>query len=232
MAGYRPRLHDRKLLTAGASRQRAGQSDILTLLESQSRAVGANGILIVGFASHGMSEDGTQYLLTASSLLAHRETFLTDAKICDVVSRNEVPRSLIFLDACRERLSRDRRGGDPDPRSVAALWHSMRSVNGQAVIAAAAAGGYAYDDDARRNGVFTENVIDGLRCGATTNSEGFITVDTLYSYVSAHVLTWLQEHKDPATKRATQLRCENGTKQMPLSICVNRTASASPHPAR
>ena len=157
---------------------------------------------------------------------------LTDAKICDVVSRNEVPRSLIFLDACRERLSRDRRGGDPDPRSVAALWHSMRSVNGQAVIAAAAAGGYAYDDDARRNGVFTENVIDGLRCGATTNSEGFITVDTLYSYVSAHVLTWLQEHKDPATKRATQLRCENGTKQMPLSICVNRTASASPHPAR
>jgi hypothetical protein len=221
----------KELLAAGALRYPAGQSDVFNLLESQSRNVGRDGMFIAAFATHGVSEEGTQYLLAASSILAHyRQTSLTDVVIRDIVSGNGVPRSLIFIDACRERLTKDKRSGEVDPRSIARLMRAINGVNGQAVISAAAVGGYAYDDELRRNGVFTEMVIDGLRCGASTNAAGFVTVDTLHSYVESHVLSWLRMHKDVAVKKATQLVTEGATKQMPLSVCVNRTASASrPH---
>jgi len=218
----------RQLLASGASRSAAGHSDILKQLDLQSRAVEPNGIFIAAFATHGVSEDGTQYLLTASSLLAHyQQTSLTDIGIRDIVTRNGVPRSLIFIDACRERLTKDKRSGELDPRSMAKVLRAMSGVNGQAVISAAAVGGYAYDDEVRRNGVFTENVIDGLHCGASRNAAGFITVDTLHSYVESHVLYWLRLHKDSTVKKATQLVTEGATKQMPLSVCINGTASAS-----
>ena len=219
----------RDLLAAGATRKPAGQSDIINLLESQSRSVGASGILIAAFATHGVSDEGIQYLLTASSVLTHyHSTSLTEAEIRDTVTSNGVARSLIFVDACRERLTKDRRNGDVDPRSVAAGFaRAMSKINGQVMLSAAVAGGYAYDDDVRRNGVFTATVIEGLRCGANTNEAGFVTVDTLHSYVEEHVLSWLRAHKDPGVKKATQWLSEGDSKEMPLSVCVSRTASAS-----
>jgi hypothetical protein len=221
----------KKLLAAGEERHKATTEDILDLLESQSRAVGANGILIAAFATHGVSDDGIQYLLTASSTLAHyRSNGLTDAGIRDIVS--VVPRSLIFIDACRERLLKDRRSGSADPRSQAAMMRAVSRINGQVVFSAAPMGGYAYDDEERHNGVFTATVIEGLRCGARTNSSGFVTVETLHSFVESHVLSWLQTHKNPRATKATQWTSEGNSKELPLSICVSRNAAASRHHAR
>ncbi len=154
---------------------------------------------------------------------------IADNAISDIVSRNDVPRSLILIDACRENLTRDRRAGKPDPRSVAAFIRIMTGVEGQAVISGAARGGYAYDDEVVGNGVFTAAVIEGLRCAAGKDRHGFVTVDTLYKYVQLRVLRWVRENKNKRARGATQLSCEGQTGKMPLSICgVNRTASASP----
>jgi hypothetical protein len=221
----------KKLLAAGAERHNATTEDIIDLLESQSRSVGLDGILIAAFATHGVSDDGIQYLLTASSTLGHyHSNGLTDSGIRDIVSR--VPRSLIFIDACRERLLKDRRSGDVDPRSVAAFVHVFNKITGQVVFSAAPGGGYAYDDEERRNGVFTATVIEGLHCGARANASGFITVDALHSYVESHVLAWLQMHKNRDAKMATQWTSEGNSKELPLSICVSRNAAASRHHAR
>jgi len=210
------------LVAAGASVRTAGQSDILTLLESQSRAVGRNGILIVAFATHGISEGGVQYLLTAQSLVRHRQTTIAESEVRDIITRAGVPRSLILLDACRQNLTTER-GTDPDPRSAAvALRRGMGEISGQVVFSAAAIGEYAYDDDVRRNGVFTAAVIDGLRCGASTDSRGFVTVETLSAYVEERVLSWVQIHRDPSVRRATQLQFEGRSKSMPLSTCTGR----------
>jgi hypothetical protein len=223
-----------KLLAAGATPHNATTEDILDVLESQSRSVASNGILIVAFATHGVSDEGTQYLLTASSMLGHyHRTALTDAEIRETISRNGVARSLIFIDACRERLMKDRRSGDVDPRSVSAFVRAFSKITGQVVFSAAPGGGYAYDDEERRNGVFTATVIEGLRCGgAHANASGFITVDALHSYVESHVLAWLQEHKNRDAKIATQWTSEGSSKELPLSICVNRSAAASRRHAR
>ena len=221
----------KQLLAAGAVSHEATTEEIIDLLESQSRSVGLDGIFIAAFATHGVSDDGIQYLLTASSTLGHfHSNCLTDAGIRDMVSH--VPRSLIFIDACRERLLKDRRSGDVDPRSRAAMMRAASRIRGQVVFSAAPMGGYAYDDEERRNGVFTATVIEGLRCGARANASGFITVDTLHSYVESHVLAWLQAHKNRDAKTATQWTSEGNSKELPLSICVSGNAAASRRPAR
>lgn len=230
-AGSQEKL--KKLLAAGVTTRNATTEDILDLLESQSRLVDSNGIFIAAFATHGVSDEGTQYLLTASSMLDHyHRTALTDAEIRETISRNGVARSLIFIDACRERLMKDRRSGDVDPRSVATFFRAFSKITGQVVFSAAPGGGYAYDDEERRNGVFTATVIEGLRCGARANASGFITVDTLHSYVESHVLAWLQAHKNRDARTATQWTSEGNSKELPLSICVSHSAAATRRPAR
>lgn len=216
------------LLAAGATRHDAEQSDVLLLLESQSGSVGRNGILVVSFATHGISDEGTQYLFLAGSLVKYRETMITEAKVRDIVASHGAARSLIIVDACRERLTRDRRTGDPDPRSTSAFLSALGSVEGQAVLSAAAGGEWAYDDDKRQNGVFTSAVIDGLRCGAAADARGFITVDTLWTYVQQRVLSWIQVNKNPSARKAAQFQCDGLLKTMPLAQCPNRTASSPP----
>ena len=210
------------LLAAGATRRQASQSEVLTLLEQQSRAVGRHGVLIVAFATHGINHEGTQYLLTASSLLRHRETGITETKVRDIVSQARVQRALILIDACRESLTSDTRNGVPDPRSAAAMLRAMADISGQAVLSAAAPGQYAYEDHDRRNGVFTAAVIDGLQCAAASDARGYVTVETLRAFVEERVLTWIRRHRDRDAKQATQLQSEGRSSAMPLSVCGAR----------
>jgi hypothetical protein len=215
------------LVAAGATVRPASQSDVLTLLERQARTAGRRGVLIVVFATHGISDEGAQFLLTASSLLRHRETTVSESEVRDIAARSDAARSLILVDACRQKLTSDARDGEPDPRSAAPLIRAMSGVTGQVVFSAAAAGEYAFDDDVRRNGVFTAAVIDGLRCGATTDERGLVTVDTLAMYVEERVLTWVQKNRDPDARQATQLACPPKSKKMPLAVCGPARPSAS-----
>jgi hypothetical protein len=220
----RRRLAD--LLAAGATRRPAQSTEILQWLETQSKRTGRDGILIISFATHGVSYNNTEYLLTTTSRLGQPPTAaVTDGDIKDAVWRNNVARSLILIDACREHLTGDRRTGHADPRS--AFVRIMTSLEGQVMISGAAAGGYAYDDDVRRNGVFTAAVIDGLQCGAAKDRHGFVTVETLHRYVSRRVLRWVRQNRDREAKKATLLVSEGETRKMPLSICVSRNAAAS-----
>jgi hypothetical protein len=209
------------LIAAGAAVKSANHTDILMHLENQARAVGQNGILIVGFATHGVNDDGIQHLLAADSLLQHLGTTISEVDVREIVSRARVRRAFILLDACRRQLTSDTRSGQPDPRSAAAMMRKLANIEGTVVFAAAAAGNYAYDDDVRRNGVFSAAVIDGLQCAAPTDDNGFVTVDTLSTYVDNHVLQWLRKHQRHEGSRATQLFCEGKSKTMPLSACAS-----------
>ncbi|HET7435793.1 MAG TPA: caspase family protein [Thermoanaerobaculia bacterium] len=223
--------HLAALRKAGASVQCAGQQNIVKQLRTQSAAVGANGVLIISFATHGVSDNGVQYLFGEDSMLSDREMSISEMKVREIVTSANVARAVILLDACRQRLMRNQRAGDADPRSRAAMMEALSGMNGQVVLSAAAQGDYAYDDESRRNGVFTAAVIDGLQCEASRDDRGFITVDTLYAFVEERVLTWVQKHRDPNARRATQMYCEGKTKQMPLAACntavTGKTSSAA-----
>jgi hypothetical protein len=96
-----------RLIAAGAKVRPAGETDILNALDKQANAAGRDGILVIAFATHGLSYEGTQYLLNATSALRHRETTLSESKIREIASRSDAGRSLILVDACRERLRGD-----------------------------------------------------------------------------------------------------------------------------
>jgi uncharacterized caspase-like protein len=207
------------LVAAGAQEQHAELSDILLALERQARAAEGSGLLIFAFATHGINDDGAQYLLAADSLLRrHHETAIAETTVRNIASESHAGRSLVLIDACRKKLTSDSRG-EPDPRCAAALVRAMSRIHGQVVFSAAAAGEYAYDDDVRKNGVFTAAIIDGLRCALKRQPNGIITADALATMVNAQVLTWIQKHHDPYARRGTQFTADGMAKSMPLAIC-------------
>src|SRR6202035_744528 len=217
------------LKKAGATVYEADQAEILTLLESQAEAAGRGGILVVAFATHGFSEEGNHYLVTASSLLRHRETMIRAGKVFDLAAHSAASRRLLFLDACRERLTADERGVARDPRSAAsrALVDAIARARGQVIFSAAALGGYAFVDDGLKNGVFTAAVLDGLHCWARTDERGFITVETLASYVNGRVTTWRRQHRDPTAEEGIETNLGGSAAAMALAACSPRPPPAS-----
>lgn len=157
------------------------------------------------------------YVLTSSSLFSHPQTAVSAAKVIDIAST--AGRSLIFVDACRERVRTGARAGEAEPLSAAPLIDGMTAAAGQVVLYAAAAGKYAYDDPKRQNGVFTATVLEGLQCRAGKDARGLVTVDTLSTYVEAGVRSWVRQHRDPSVGSAIQVSMDGQTKAMPLAVC-------------
>ena len=212
-----------RLLDAGATREPAEQSDILLLLDRQRKASGPRGLFVVTFATHGFSEEGSDFLVAADSLrpFMKRTGILVDEAF-EVVSRSPAPRRLVLLDACRERFTNARGlGGSPMSPS---FDDAIAQAQGQAVISGATLGGFAYDDLERQNGVFTAAVMDGLRGAASTDGRHFITVRTLSDYVNERVLSWVQDNRseDAAVSRGVSRRIEGTIAKMPLAIDSGR----------
>jgi len=189
---------------------------IRSVLRQQAVAAGSNGLFVVSLATHGFVEaDGRPYLLGYESTFRDHETALSTDFVLNVIS--QAPRSLVFIDACREHIDKSTRGGKPDPRTVApSLTRRMKSILGQATFYAAAQGRYAYDDGG--NGVFTKAVIDGLTCGATAD-RGVVTVETLRTFVGREVREWIRKNRHESIDPATQTSIDDTARNMPLSHC-------------
>ncbi|MGN6185224.1 MAG: caspase family protein [Thermoanaerobaculia bacterium] len=213
------------LRAAGAEIKPAEQPDILSLLDRQSRRAGRNGIFIVGIATHGFSVDGEPFALASSSLLQHHETAVSISKIFDIVTTSDASRSLILLDTCRSRISARARATTADPDSAAPLLTALGKAHGNATFYAAAQGSFAFDDDERKNGVFTAAMLDGLRCAADTDARGLITVESLADFVNQRVLTWVRKHKDGAVKAGIQVTTDQDGRAMPLAVCGSDSSS-------
>lgn len=189
-----------KLKDAGAEIRDATRADILSTLKQQAALAGRDGILIVSLAAHGFVHDGAPYVLGSDSLFSDPDTAISAARIADVADESKALRSLLFVDACRERVS-----------------HS-RGVRGQVVFYAAGNGKLAYDDPIARNGVFTRAVLDGLRCNAA-KTRGMVTAASLARYVDVKVSQWVRENKDRYVRTATETSLEANSRNMPLAQC-------------
>lgn len=208
-----------QLKNAGVAVTGATQAEILRHLGRYERV---HGLFVVSFAGHGFSKDGTPYLATSTSGLEHPATWLSSARVLDLAAER-AGRSLVLLDACRERVAQGTRSVAPAP--AAALISKMQKAHGQVVLYAAPAGGWAYDDTERRNGVFTAAVIDGLQCGAKRRT---ITADTLATHVAKEVGDWIRRHKHAGAKSVIQINVDDRAKKMPLVAC---SGPKSPPPA-
>jgi len=198
-----------ELVRAGARVTSATDSEIVARLNEQAVLAGRGGLLIVSFASHGFLRDGIQHVVTASGAA------ISTAWIADMIDERSVPRSLILIDACKVRGVAKGRGAIDDRAESVRLTKRMRHVHGQVLLSAA---GPAYDDPVRRNGVFTEAVIDGLQCNATTIRDD-VTAQTLITYVDQSVQAWIRKNVNPSIRSATQISGDTEAKDMPLAHC-------------
>jgi hypothetical protein len=218
----------RALKDAGADvRFRADAVDILASLREQSTLAGRDGMLIVSVATHGFLRDGNGYILGAKSVLRDPATMLSIAEMFEAIASSPAQRSLVFVDACRERMVKGRRAVLANAMSTAPLLRGLGHTHGQAVFYAAAAGGSAYDDPAARNGVFTKAVIGGIQCGAA-KVRGVVTAETLASYVERSVHTWIRDNRDPSVGSATQWSMDGEARNMPLSQCWDGVPPSCP----
>lgn len=200
----------------------ATTGDIVHLLKEQAARAGDNGLLVLSIASHGFQQRGDAYILGSTSGFGSPETSLRTATIFDLAARAR--RSLIFIDACRDRTGQDSRGGAAGADSAAPHIRRMSGVQGQVIFYAAAPGQYAFDDDVYQNGVFTRAVLDGLNCEASS-PRGTVLVETLHSFVDREVRRWIRDNKGRSVNPATQVSMEGETRNMPLSQCWRTPAS-------
>ena len=209
----------RKLLVAGARQTTATREQILQHLRKQAARTGPDGILIAAFASHGFMTGGMQYVLTTTSAFGSRGTSVPAATIFDIAATAN--RSLILIDACRERTEGATRGPRPNAQNLMnaplPLLQRMPGISGQVVLYA---GGYAYDDHKKKNGAFTSAVLDCLRCDMQRDARGVVTAETLAASVEKRVLKWINDHHDPTLKSATQVMWDVDAKGMPLASCA------------
>jgi len=68
----------RRLLDAGARREKAHQTDIYAHLDAQRLAAGRAGLFVAAIATHGFSDQGDDFLVAANSL--KRRIVLLDAR--------------------------------------------------------------------------------------------------------------------------------------------------------
>jgi hypothetical protein len=225
----RPRKPDserrlRELQQAGAKVENATSGDILNLLTDQAAKAGKHGLFVLSLATHGfLHSNGDAYILGSTSPFGSTESALRTATLLDIAGRAR--RSLVFVDACRDRIPQGTRGAVPDPTAAAPLVRRMSRVHGQVILYAAAPGQYAYDDYVAQNGVFTKAVLDGLDCKASA-PRGTVVVETLHTYVEREVRRWIEESRNVSVTAATQVSMEGETRNMPLAQCWR---SADPH---
>ncbi len=190
----------RTLLNAGVRQTRATQAEVYTQLAAGGKRTGPRGLFVVALATHGFNDQGDDFLVGADSRWRRiQRTGIAVAEVFDDVARAKAPRRLVFLDACRERLSADTRAGGVDAASAMgrAFADAIAEASGQVVLSATTIGGYAYDDAVRQNGVFTAAVLDGLRGRAPADARHFITAQTLAEYVNQQVHDWVGQPSAP-----------------------------------
>lgn len=197
--------------------ERADRATITAQLERQAKLAGRDGLLILFFASHGFTSDGVGYVLASDSSFHDTSSSLSTAKIFDLAATR--PRSMVFVDACRERVPSGRRGPFYRAGGTAPMIGAMTPLQGQVIFYAAAPGAWAFEDPRKRNGVFTSAIIQALTGCDARKSGGMITAETLGHDLEEHVRGWIRRYKDTTVRKATQVLMDAQTKTMPMAFC-------------
>lgn len=220
----RTRAYLEQLKKAGSALKPPQRNSIFTALSQLSQETRPEGVLVVSFATHGFSIRGSDYLVTSDSTVSSvAVTGLEVAHIIDEVSEANARRRVVFLDACREklRLESGRRAGgvDPDSAMGQAFSRAISDASGMVVMAAARLGGYAYDDDERKNGVFTASILEGLSGQASADGRGFLTPANLGGYVNSRVCEWARlNRRVPDERCGITFEVEGPAADMPLAV--------------
>lgn len=216
-----------RLKASGVQIAEPTYTGMLSQLQRVPASAGPRGLLVLAFATHGFAREGNHYLVMADS--APGDDILRSGipvnRLLDQASLAKGHRSVLFLDACQERVVS--RGLTERMPSTDALYEALGQASGIAVLAATQLGGYSYDDDKAMNGVFTKAVIDGLGggearppAGDTTTGTEFITIRLLGDYVHERVKKWIAINRpqDVTVSKGIERRILGDAADLPLAV--------------
>lgn len=191
-------IEDDRHTSAGA--ECLNVATIASVVREQARMVGPGGILIVSFATHGLSHEGEHRLLTAdASSQTPRGVVL--ARIVDAIKAERPQRLLLLIDACRNAPRPGTAWVDPSawqPQMPETLFEDVDLRLSYTALVSAAPGTTALSGDG--NGYFTRAILEGLRCNASSQPDGYVTLSHLATYVSERVWELSNEQQQPESR--------------------------------
>jgi hypothetical protein len=226
--------HLERLGEGGAHRKSARMTDFYRYLGELIQATEEPGLFVLAVATHGVSDQGGDFLLATDSLRQRMlRTGIAVAEVFDEVSRARAGRRLVLLDACRERLTLGTRG-EEHLAMTQSFADAIALAKGLVVLSAATLGGFAYDDSVRKNGVFTAAVLDGLHGEAPAGPEGWITVRTLADFVQQRVAAWTRRYRPDHVAKSLGIakRVEATAEALPLARHPETTRELQRYRAR
>ena len=146
-------------------------------------------LVVFSFSGHGISNsDGDGFLLPADTDHASAfETSLPIRAVTQWLQDNGVRKSLLLIDACRERVDEQASRGFTNNTLRAPAFEEAEV---SAVFYATKAGWYSYEDTETEFGVFTRFVLEGLKGKADYqlgNRDGVVTFRELSTFVEEAV---------------------------------------------
>ena len=152
-------------------------------------------LVLFSFSGHGISNSaGEGFLLVADT--NYNSVFETSFPIADVtdwLKRLKVRKSLLLIDACREKVTETASKGFSKNNLKSAKFDSAEVA---AVFYATKSGWYSYEDRNSDFGVFTKYLLQGIKGKADYqlgNRDGIVTFRELSSYVEEAVTNYALE---------------------------------------
>lgn len=220
-----------KLVALGAISVAADLHALYHWVYVASTWTGENGIYVASFAGHGFNDQGTNLFCPYDTLFRRKvHTSIDLEAICDDIDQAQAQRRLVFIDACRTRLTESRTGLEDGPPATEEFLNAFAQVRGMAALYAASRGGHSYDDHQRSNGVFTGAVLDGLRGAAKQSGQPFITLRNLATYVDARTRDWVARNRTQhlATSRGAHASFDSiAMENLPLALNPEPDAPAA-----
>ncbi len=204
----------RALKYRGAREIHASRNQILSRVEDLAGETSPDGLMVVTFATHGLT-DGSSQLLVASDSMRNlpMDTGIDIRRILKSLQTSDCRRKLLLVDSCQELVT------NGASRSLSshledAFVEVFRRAEGLVSMVAAPSGGLAFDDHRRRNGVFSAAILDGLRGDAPENN-GFITPETLQVYIGNCLDRWFRRNDRPY--RGFSVKLDGNAQNLPLA---------------
>ena len=209
----------------GVEVRSAAKSDILNGLTIATRMpTSAADLVIVSVSSHGFEDKDGIYIMPSDGLRSYlSDTAVRSRVLTDTISKSRAGKKMVILDACRERVGRNKSSGS-GARMTQNFLHAFAAGRGQTTLTSCGIGQFSYEDPKSGHGVFTSFLLKGLRGSARPDTNGFVTVGSLSKYVADGVRHWIVRNKPDVREDnipQPRLDASETARMMPLAIASN-----------
>lgn len=207
----------------------ATKTKIMATLKSGLQNVKPQDQVIVFFAGHGIIDTNNEYYLGTHETNFDNPTIsgLPINEVSDLLAGSQALNKLMMIDACHSGIIEDmitinqknvdkpntesdvlKRGSNAKNTKTRSsdiyfLFSQFNDGNGVDILSASGAGEFAHEFGNMKNGVFTHNILKGIKSGeADLNRDENISLSELQNYVSEHTLKMTGGRQRPAFRQA------------------------------